>query len=485
MYHKSTRHDELVALTHRHIGVVPAALVVAPVPVGPAAPWVYFTQAMRIFGRILGHEHQPWTRKQVLEHYKGTLRHRYTQAAKDLDDHPVRKEDAHIGAFCKPEKWTPEKHATRAPRMIQARDPKYGFELAKYLKPIEHKLYKLCDKKRKHGLPATRMVLKGLSQVDRAKLIKRKWNQFKDPVAVPLDGSSWDGHVDLPVLQEEHKLYLHCHRFNPKLAQLLRWQLNNTCTTACGIHYTVRGRRMSGDMNTASGNTVLMCAMVVGLMRMLAITKYELADDGDDCFVLIERKDLAAFQRSVTPYFLALGQEVKVEAPCTSLEDIEFCQSKFIATSPPQMIRNPHKVLSSVPCSYRHFDNPKGTWRIFKAIIQCEEVLNRGVPILQPWVRAWLKKLDPIKAAKLEKNEASWFRAQVELKHSINSEITTEARQSFERAFGVCVEQQRLIEARLIAAVEAHNLESDRPQPLDIWFEGLQFDIMEGLPQHI
>lgn len=70
--------------------------------------------------------------------------------------------------------------------------------------------------------------------------------------------------MSVQALKWEHSIYNAMFR-SDELAELLGWQLTNkgfARTTDGLIKYEVKGCRMSGDMNTALGNCMIMCALV-------------------------------------------------------------------------------------------------------------------------------------------------------------------------------------------------------------------------------
>lgn len=83
--------------------------------------------------------------------------------------------------------------------------------------------------------------------------------------------------------------------YKERLSFLLNFQLKNKGTARFGseglqIRYDVKGTRASGDMNTSSGNCMIMVSLVYSYMSTLGIN-WRLANNGDDCVLMIERKD--------------------------------------------------------------------------------------------------------------------------------------------------------------------------------------------------
>jgi hypothetical protein len=454
--HAATIHDEMVSLSLRHLQPVPLCDTGSPA-------FRDFRWAMRKISRQLGHV-DPWTHSEVVNHYKGALRRKYQHAMDKLASNPLTDIDSHTKMFVKCEKWFVDGFVSKPPRGIQARTPEYNLELATFLKPIESRLYCLRNRRSGTWLPKTRVIAKGLNQRDRAILAMRKLRGFTSPVMVPLDASKFDAHVDEPMLREEHKVYLRVHRNARRLAQLLGRQLNNRGRTSHGVKYKCRARRMSGDLNTAMGNCLHMVGMLVGLVRNLGIKHWDMMCDGDDAFLIIEEVELSRVMIAIPPYFLSLGQEIKVEQPVRNLSDLVFCQCKVVDTiSGPTFTRDYRKVLSTCFVSHKHYSDSRGCWRVMRAIADCEAALGAGLPVLQAYFQAWRRKLSGVRPARLDVRESVLRRAIIEygpvrLDNIAPKVVTLEARASFESAFGLAVEEQQSMERFLEWYVESYPL---------------------------
>jgi len=216
------------------------------------------------------------------KHYSGSKADKYERATDDVIRRGgITRRDAGVTMFVKFEKIDSTK-VDPDPRAIQFRDPKYCVEVSKYLKPIEPHLYQFRGDGKQ--FPATRCIGKGLNSVERATLLKEKFDAFVDPVVISIDCSRFDQHCSAELLEIEHLVYkLLCP--DPWFAEILSWQLTNRVRSRHGLEYVAHGRRMSGDMNTALGNCVLMVLMVAAAFQR----DYDMLDDGDDVLVLVER----------------------------------------------------------------------------------------------------------------------------------------------------------------------------------------------------
>jgi len=368
--------NEIVAARNRVLGEV-------PVPTKEGLALVRYQ--MKRMAEKIGHK-QAWTLEQVLESFKGARKRRYQDAYDSLARLPLDAGDARIQAFVKAEKFDPNVKINPDPRMIQARSPRYNLVIAKYLRPIEHSIYNLVGK---DGL---RVVAKGLNQVQRAELIKEKWALFDEPVCVSLDCSRFDKHVNLEMLKIEHSLYTRVHPGQPELDRLLKWQQRNKCRTAGGVKYTTSGGRMSGDINTALGNCVIMILQAMAGLKKALVKRYSLLDDGDDLLLFLEKRDLERVLAMLPELFRSFGQEVKVENIAHRLEDIVFCQARMVHNGIGNiMVRDWRKVLSQACSGTRHWNDPRLVRPMAGLVGRCELALNSGVPVLQAYSQALIR----------------------------------------------------------------------------------------------
>jgi hypothetical protein len=372
-----------------------------------------------------------------------------------------------VTLFVKLEKLNPASKRDPDPRAIQFRDPKYGIELATYLKPMEHLLYELKGR----PLPVTRVIGKGLSLPQRATLLREKWDRFQRPVCVSLDASRFDQHVSLELLQIEHSIYQH---MNPdrELQRLLSYQLRNRGKSRLGLRYHTRGKRMSGDMNTALGNCVLMVLMVATFMRG---RKYDMLDDGDDCLLIVEEEELNWVLENARPTFLEFGHEIKVENVAREFELIEWCQSRPVWTPRGWVFtRNPWKVLSGALTGSKYFGaSLKTRRRLVRSVGLGEYILNEGIPILQEFGLALVRNAGEVDALQWDSNDPQWYTVRPMLQgRSLEdvavgrADIASATRLSFAKAWGLTLGQQALAEAYLRRW--AFNLEGQEVQCLDM-----------------
>lgn len=316
--------------------------------------------------------------EQFVQMYRGRKRTIYEAAVAEYYDRGVLREHSVSAAFVKCEK-VPE---GKAPRCIQPRHPVYNVGLGCYLKHIEHRIYGAIG--RVFGDKVT--VVKGFNVQQVADLLVGKWESFDDPVAVGLDAKSFDMHVSKAMLEWEHSIYKAVHRSRMQLINIMAMQLVNKGVGRCAdgkLRYKVDGRRFSGDMNTALGNCLIMCAMVYSYARERGVN-IKLMNNGDDCQVFMERRDLQKFMLGLSEWFMDCGFRMTIEDPVYEIQQVEFCQMKPVQTSAGWvMVRNLDKAREKDSMSIIPLSNERVLRKWMYAVGECGLALCGGVPIMQ------------------------------------------------------------------------------------------------------
>lgn len=382
---------------------------------------------------------------EALMHFRGARYTLYSNARESLRSKPLARADANLGCFVKAEKFNPLDKVNPDPRMIQARGPRFNLHMAGYIHPLERIVYQLRDE---FGL---RIFAKGLNSFEKADLIRSKFAKLKRPVCYSLDASRFDKHVSPKLLDEEHRFYLTMFPRDAQLAMLCDWQKRNKCFTSNGVRYAARGGRMSGDMNTALGNCVLMYAMLMAVAERLGVTPL-VVDDGDDCLMLVEDHEAHKFEECITPYFLEFGMAIKLENRAEVPEQVVFCQSKIVGD---RMVRNPIKVMSNGTSGCKHWHDPKLVRPMLTAVGACELACNAGVPVLQEYALSLLRNGRGERAKRIDLEGGVLQRALYEAGSEQNiyatkaKDVTLEMRMEFERVWGIPVPAQLILEEML------------------------------------
>jgi hypothetical protein len=380
---------------------------------------------------------EPLTHDEFVMLYDGPKRKRYEAAARSLLERQLEEKDWKISLFIKDETICSWSKVDPAPRLISPRSPEYCLEVGCYIKPIEHLLYKAVAR-----VWGETTIAKGLNFNQRGQLISEKWNAFRKPVAIGLDAHRFDQHVSYEALKWEHSVYTGCFPGKPKLRKLLDKQLFNSGTCYVDDHkvtYHRKGGRMSGDMNTALGNCLIMTGLVWTYARQKGLN-VKLINDGDDCVVFLEQEDLNAFLSGFKPWFVERGFNMKVEEPVYELEGIEFRQCHPVWNGEQySMCRNVHKALfTDVVHVGRTIDEIKA---IRQAVAECGEAWARGFPVFPEFYRSLRTGVE----AAVLRHSGTYWNAKGCFAGTL--QITDEARLSFEKAFGVTPHEQLAIEA--------------------------------------
>lgn len=391
---------------------------------------------------------------------------RYSKALDSFRERPPSPADAVLDSFPKIEFANFSKKADPVPRGINPRGARFNIQLARWLKPHEHRIYAGASRWNWVRPTTTPVVLKCANPDTRGDVLFEKWSAFSDPVAFLSDLSRCDQHISKPALEWEHSCYLEYFSGVPgveELAGLLAQQLRNK-----GIHrnrvdgtvirFEVEGVRMSGDMNTALGNCLIVTALYYGLSKQIGVPM-EVANDGDDCVVIMERSDAAAFQAAVSQHFLSAGMSIEVGDPVDIFEQIEFCQCRPVWNGTRYtMVRNPMKALSSDLMGAGKWVDDQARRDIVNLIGYGGGHLSAGIPIMQQFY-ATCRHSQPGTKGMVEFEETGFGRmvsSKLKEQHkTITSkvptpEITPRSRQSFFWAFGVPPSLQVAIEATLV-----------------------------------
>lgn len=371
--------------------------------------------------------------EQVINAKPPSLRKKARNAYQNILNGGMHEKLYQINMFVKNERMS-IRDPLKPPRAIQARSPEYTILLQRYIMPYS-KQWRTYEP---HG-----PILVGCDQLEIAFILHTAWISYDDPVAVLLDHKNFDSGVHTIWLKEEHRYV--CEHFpnDPEPRVLLERQLMNKCRTQNKLRYSMIGTRCSGDANTSSGNSTINFAMLKRLFR--DVTKH-IYNIGDDSVVILSRQSYNLLFN--LGRFNELGVDYLWETPYTMVdefEQIDFCQCKPVKTINGWiMVRHPERVLTrSSFCIDQSIKDVPTLLRWLRGVGLCEYAVNPGVPILQcyaEWCMSHTNK-DPI----YEPNYKQWMRRLNVHDHS----ITLEARLTFEKAFGITIDQQLFIESSI------------------------------------
>jgi len=386
----------------------------------------------------------PWTTQEFLDSCKGAKKKRYEEAAESFTVMDFCKADSNVEVFIKYEKTDRTTKQDPVPRVISPRSPRYNLKLGKYIKKLEPLLFKSLGK-----LFGDVTVIKGYNAYKAATILRKKWETFNNPVAVGLDASRFDQHVSREALEWEHSIYTSCFhgKHREKLGKLLKMQCVNRCVGYAKdgkLKYTIEGTRMSGDMNTSLGNCVLMCSMIKAYADYVGVN-CRLANNGDDCVVFMEQKDLGKFSEPLYNWFLDMGFDMKIEKPVSVFEQVEFCQTHPIYDGNRWlMVRNVATAISKDSVFLQPYQSRKQVFNWLAAVGMGGLRLTGGLPIFQNFYKVFDRYGVP---GRNPTAYMSWY-----TRHSLDnmdrdfSPVSAEARASFWEAYDITPDEQILEE---------------------------------------
>lgn len=197
---------------------------------------------------------------------------------------------------------------SKPPRAIQYRSTQFTLQFAKYILPLERAVYDLnLDRV---GL---RTFAKGRNNHERAVDLRAIYDDCPGWDIYLADHSHFDASVGVKHLQACHDLYKMVFNNDKWLGQLCRAQLKNRGWTRGGLKYTCVARRMSGDADTALGNSLI----------NYMVLKYMF---GEECVVYCDGDDSVVFApKGSVPRLDGSGFTTVVNR-VDGFENIEFCQ---------------------------------------------------------------------------------------------------------------------------------------------------------------
>lgn len=390
---------------------------------------------------------QVLSREQAVLELNPSKRRRYEAALKSLQKTELDAKDAEVSMFVKADKLDGIGEAERKPRAIQGRNPRYNLEIARYLKPIEHKL--MGWKGPRRGVLRSRIFAKGLNNSQRARLIIEKTKNFKRPQVICVDASAWDASVTSGHLQLCHKLYLAGIR-SREFRELLKYQLLNKGKSHHGHEYWIKGNRMSGDMDTGIGNSLLNILVFTTAMKILKISKWDFLCDGDDALVFVEEGAIDCEELNKVCKdlgFCLTGGPVNVTSG--NFWDIEFCRSHPIWTpgSGWLMCRNMQRAVDCFGFTHRYAHVPLSAYKKFLAGCGiCELTCSSELPMIGPL--AWHSSM--LSSKKIYGSEERWRSgvrlSDQKLEYTVNNNrepvIHPRTRAQVAMAFNISIDQQ-------------------------------------------
>lgn len=249
----------------------------------------------------------------------------------------------------------------KAPRMIQARSLPFNICLGRYIKPLEIKLTK-HHRLKTHFAKGTPNTI-----AERMHELSQKWQYMTEG-----DHKTFDAHITIEMLKMEDNFYMSCFGHDPTLGKLLKISRKNRCRSRKGDRYMVFGTRMSGDVRTSIGNTLINIAILKELLHRLGI-KGEIIVNGDD-FILYTNKPVDI--QAAMSILRTMNMETEMKPSQTNKHVVEFCTNKlvFSATGQPTLLKDVKKTFGKFGMTCVRMDryttylleNLHGNWQMMK-----------------------------------------------------------------------------------------------------------------------
>nr|QXN75429.1 MAG: RNA-dependent RNA polymerase [Grapevine-associated RNA virus 9] len=371
--------------------------------------------------------------------YSGGKKKVYLKAVESLVRWPYdRVRDAMVKGFVKVEPTQPGKD----PRLIQTRGPRYHALLGSFVRPAEKQIYMAVDR-----IFGSRTIVKGLNAGQVGELIREKWEDFTDPVAVGLDASRFDRSVTVPLLRLVHSVLLYIYGNDSELASYLEEQLSNRGVVPCMdgiIKYDVEGGIMSGDVDTSLKGCVIMTALVWSWAAHAGV-RIQLVDNGDDCVAFMERSDLQRFTQGMAEWFADFHMDIVAEDPVYELEKVVFCQTQPVLGSHGTyvMCRDPRTATVKDSMTIVNVDETRVFRRWATSVSACGLALAGDMPVFCEIYKAFGRIGNGENDNSCVSGGLKW------LSHgmSFRSGVTERTRYSFWRAFDIPPFVQRELES--------------------------------------
>jgi len=389
----------------------------------------------------------------IMKQTRASIKKRYEKAYANIMQGRLMHEETSstLTGFVKFEKTSESNflEKNKPPRLIQFRSYEYLYLLKSYV--LQHSLFikesDLVLDQEFYGQKLKTIFTKTYTNPELADMLLESWNEFKDPVAICLDHSKFDGHYCTELLDLEHMYWDRIFN-SKKLRKLLRRQINNKGFTQNGLKFKMKGKRASGEYTTSEGNTTMNYGMLLSICKISGIRKARIHVNGDDSVIICERAEHSELSDNLWQ-FNNFNMETTLDIVATQFQEISFCQCKPIRVMRDgvlvwTMIRDPIRTMSRASVTETKFE--KCISRYLASIGLCNLAVNAGVPILQAFSLWLINKSQydrPLGA--IDKYPAKLSGSD---KISIQP-ITDEVRYDFETAFGYTPQQQIEMEDRI------------------------------------
>lgn len=319
----------------------------------------------------------------------------------------------------------------KAPRIIQARNEYYQYEFGPWIRSLEHAL---------RDVPHPFLV-KGLTAEGVAGRLMEALDEFRDPVVIETDYSSFDATIGVGLAgATQHEWFKWF--FPAAIAGRLQTSHSFRGRSPSGTPYKA-AMRASGDPHTSIGNAVINHTVTKFVAAVSGVSCRSFVE-GDDGFTIIERADVQRWDKDV---YAKLGLKVKIAFH----DPIEatFCSRRLWLRGDGRwtVLRSPARILSKVPwtCSPLAMSR-KHREPVRRGMAICAYLETRGIPVLQAFGLMLLRATDAAVVPEFGDHRAlEWLN----FEEYEPIPVSMEARQHFYERTGVSPSAQVAAEAVL------------------------------------
>lgn len=361
----------------------------------------------------------------------------YKNADSSLHEKSLSVHDAYVKGFIKDEKLDFLKKSDPVPRAILPLSPRLNIVEGSIISHREHAIFDGIDE-----VFGKKTVMKGLNAEEKGRVIAEKCESFAEFAAFSIDMSRFDQHVSLDMNHFENSVLVDTcctPQERRELSKVLSWGLHSTGRMQAvdgKVNFERNGGRLSGCMHTSLGNIIIMCAMFWTFMQQFDI-KWDYINDGDDCVLFLERKDVHKVESKIQEYFLGMGFTAVVEDVVYEIEKIDFCQSRPVWDGEGYlMCRNPHTALIKDTMCLKRIDNEAnwGSW--VRSVSESGIAAFAGMPIFQSFYECYSRSSSGFRVNKTHRAEGG-LKLAAKGMHRKSREVDHRTRYSFWLAWGI------------------------------------------------
>lgn len=332
------------------------------------------------------------------------------------------------------------------PRAIQSRNEGFNVLFGRFALKFANRNKRF---KGVHG-GKVRCFAKGRNAKQRGTDIYAKVSRFTKSTVYVVDATSFDGSVQQLHLRLCHAGYKAAFPGQPDLEFACNCQLHNKVYSSNGLVYTIDGNRMSGDMDTGSGNDVISYYNAFAVMRCLGIANYEVYIDGDDMLLMVSRAD-AVEEAVIDQLFYECGfttncSRIDVEGDAT-LAKIEFGRSRLGYTDQWELLRNPRRSLACFGVTHK-YESDRVYMEVLKGASHGEAVVSRHIPMLGPLAHAVYESITGAERYDFEYHKRTEYMRAV-ARPVAPPRVSATTRYWVDLCWGVDEEQQLYFESRI------------------------------------